>query len=267
MSTFDTITLQRAGNGRVTVLLDRPDSLNTLTPGMKDEIETALDDLRADDDVRVVVLRGRDGVFCAGSDVSGSDDDEGGGEKQVHELLERRRRDRAFYRTLDRFPKPIVAAIEGYALGAGCEIACCCDTRVAAESANIGLPEAKLGGIPNGGGTQRLTRLVGASRARDMVMRGKHYAATEMAECGFVHELAPEDEFEGLLESVVGDYLNRAPIALAIAKQLVTQGADASLESGLVMEGLGATAVSFTEDVEEGMAAFREDRDPEFRGR
>jgi enoyl-CoA hydratase/3-hydroxyacyl-CoA dehydrogenase len=265
MSEYQTIAVESTEDGCTTLYLDRPDSLNTLTPTMKDEVEDALDDLRTDDDVHVLVLRGREGVFCAGSDVSG--DDDGSNEKRVDELLARRRRDREFYETIDRFPKPVVAAIEGYALGGGCELACCCDTRIAAESATVGLPETQLGGIPTGGGTQRLTRLVGVSRARDMILRGNHHSAEEMAEFGFVHELAPDDEFETLVETVVDQYLARAPVALAVAKQLVTLGDEASLESGLVMEGFGATTISYTEDVQEGLAAFREDREPEFQGK
>lgn len=265
MPDYQDISLSRTDEGRVTLWLDRPEQLNTISNRMKDEILDALDRLADDDAVRVVVLRGRDGNFCAGADVSS--DGDGTAATEPHELLDRRRQSRAFFSAIDEFPKPIVAAIEGYALGGGCEIACCTDTRVAAESATIGVPEIQLGVLPAGGGTQKLAQLIGLSRARDMILRGTHYDAAEMADMGFVHELVPDEAFDAAVDEVVEQYKNRPPIALEVAKGLVTKGDDASFEAGFLMESLGASLCSLTEDAEEGKAAFQEDRDPEFRGR
>lgn len=265
MPEYQDITVDRTDEGRVTLWLDRPDSMNTISNTMKDEILDALDRLRDDDAVRVVVFRGRDEVFCAGADVSS--DGDGGDADAPHRLLARRRRSREFFTAIDEFPKPTVAVIEGYALGGGCEMACCMDTRIAAEDATIGVPEIQLGVIPAGGGTQKLAQLLGVSRARDMVLRGKHYDAHEMAEMGFVHELAPDGDLEATVDEVAEQYRNRPPIALEIAKGLVTKGDDASFEAGFLMESLGASICSMTEDADEGMAAFREKRDPDFQGR
>lgn len=265
MPDYQDIALDRTDEGRATLWLDRPDSMNTISNRMKDEILECLDHLRDDDSVRVVVFRGKDGVFCAGADVSS--DGDGGDADAPHRLLARRRRSREFFTTIDEFPKPTVAAIEGYALGGGCELACCVDTRIAAESATVGVPEIQLGVIPAGGGTQKLARLIGVSRARDMVLRGQHYDAAEMAEFGFVHELCAAENLDETLDGVVEQYKNRPPIALEIAKGLVTKGDDASVEAGFLMESLGASVCSMTEDAEEGMAAFRGKRDPEFQGR
>lgn len=263
MPDYQDITLDVADSGVATMILDRPDSMNTISSTMKAEIVDALDVLEGDDSVRVLVIRGRGEVFCAGADVS-SDAPE---EPTMADLLAQRRSSREFFGAIERFPKPTVAAIEGYALGGGCEIACCCDTRIAAESARIGVPEIKLGVIPAGGGTQRLSRLIGTSRARDMVLRGTHYTAAEMHDFGFVHELAADDEFDDVVEEVEETYLNRPPIAMEIAKHLAIDGFESSLEGGLVMESFGATILAETEDREEGMAAFREKRDPNFQGR
>lgn len=257
---YNDIDVNLEDDGRATILFDRPDSLNALSDRMADEVLDALDRLE-DEGVRVLVLQGVDGNFCAGADVGAPP-----AETKPHEQTRRFRRLRRMFDRLERFPRPTVAAIEGYCLGGGCEIACCCDTRVAAESATIGVPEIMLGVIPAGGGTQRLSRLIGLSRARDMVLRGKHYDAETMREYGFVHELADDDAFDDRLEDVVEEYLERPPVAMEMAKVALNGGFEASLESGLEMEALATGVVFGTNDAQEGLEAFREDRAPEFTG-
>lgn len=262
MPDYQDITLDRSESGVAAIVLDRPDSMNTISDTMKREIGDALDRLETDDSVRVLVFRGRGEVFCAGADVSSDD-----GEQTAADRLAQRRESRRFFDGIESFPKPTVAAVQGYALGGGCEIACCCDTRIAEDTATIGVPEIQLGVIPAGGGTQRLSRLIGVSRARDMVLRGKHYSAKEMREFGFIHELAPEGEFDDVLETVTDEYCNRPPVAMEVAKSLINDGFESSLEAGIMMESLGATILTETEDADEGMTAFREKREPEFQGR
>ena len=259
---YDDIDLHTEEDGRAVLTFDRPESLNALSDRMADEMLDALDRLEDDDDVRVLVLRGRGGNFCAGADVGSPP-----AETKPHEQTRRFRRLRRTFNRLESFPRPTVAAIEGYCLGGGCEIACCCDTRVAAESATVGVPEVTLGVIPAGGGTQRLSRLIGLSRARDMVLRGKHHDAETMRDYGFVHELAAEDAFEETVEEVVEEYLARPPVAMEMAKLTLNGGFEAALESGLEMEALATGVVFGTEDAQEGLEAFREDRSPEFEGR
>ncbi|ELY37786.1 enoyl-CoA hydratase/isomerase family protein [Natronorubrum tibetense] len=257
---YNDIDVSLEDDGRARIRLNRPESLNALSNRMADEILAALDRLE-EEDVRVLVLRGAEGNFCAGADVGSPP-----AETKPHEQTRRFRRLRRMFNRIESFPRPTVAAIEGYCLGGGCEIACCCDTRIATESATIGVPEIMLGVIPAGGGTQRLSRLIGLSRARDMVLRGKHHDAETMQEYGFVHELADDDAFEAELETVVEEYLLRPPVAMEVAKMAINGGFEAALESGLEMEALATGVVFGTEDAQEGLEAFREDRDPEFEG-
>jgi enoyl-CoA hydratase/3-hydroxyacyl-CoA dehydrogenase len=259
---YDDIELSVDDDGRAVLTFDRPKSLNALSDRMADEVLDALNRLETDEDVRVLVLRGRDGNFCAGADVGSPPE-----ETRPHEQTRRFRRLRRMFNRLESLPRPTVAAIEGYCLGGGCEIACCCDTRVAAKSATIGVPEVTIGVIPAGGGTQRLSRLIGLSRARDMVLRGKHHDAATMREYGFVHELADDDAFEDVIEGVVEDYLACPPVAMEVAKMALNGGFEAALESGLEMEALATGVVFGTDDAQEGLEAFREDRDPKFEGR
>ncbi|MFC7157154.1 enoyl-CoA hydratase/isomerase family protein [Halomarina halobia] len=258
---YDDIDVAVGDDGRAVLSLDRPDSLNALSDRMADEILDALNRVEEDDDVRVLVVRGRDGNFCAGADVGSPP-----AETKPHQQTRRFRRLRRLFDRLEGFPRPTVAAIEGYCLGGGCELACCCDTRVAAESATIGVPEITLGVIPAGGGTQRLSRLIGLSRARDMILRGKHHDAATMREYGFVHELTDDEGFEDALEAVVEEYLVRPPVAMELAKLTVNGGFEASLASGLEMEALATGVVFGTDDAREGLEAFRENRAPDFRG-
>jgi enoyl-CoA hydratase/3-hydroxyacyl-CoA dehydrogenase len=262
MPSYDDITVKVADSGRATIVMDRPEQMNTISPQMTEEIDDALSHLEENDDVRVLVLRGRGENFCAGADVS--DDRES---TTPATRIRSSRQNRHTFNYLESFAKPTVAAIQGYALGGGCELACCCDTRIAAESATIGVPEIRLGVIPAGGGTQRLARLIGVSRAKDMVLRGKHYSAEEMKDAGFVHELVDEDAFEEKVDEVVDQYLKHPPIAMEVAKHTVNRGFESSLETGLEMESWGAAIVTSTEDAKEGLEAFRENREPEFEGK
>lgn len=257
---YDDIDLRLEDDGRAEIRLDRPESMNALSDRMADEVLDALDRLE-DENVRVLVVRGTEGNFCAGADVGSPP-----AETKPHEQTRRFRGLRRMFNRLESFPRPTVAAIEGYCLGGGCEIACCCDTRIAAESSTIGVPEIMLGVIPAGGGTQRLSRLIGLSRARDMVLRGKHHDAETMRDYGFVHELADDEEFETVLEEVVEEYLIRPPVAMEMAKLTMNGGYEAALESGLEMEALATGVVFGTDDAQEGLEAFREDRDPDFTG-
>lgn len=265
MSDYSDITVEIEDSGRANLILDRPKKLNTISKTMTVELKDALNELEANDDVFVIVVRGRDGNFCAGGDVGDDGDD---ADPAPHDRLSQSRRTtRETFRKLENVGKPTVAAIEGYALGGGCELACCCDTRIATEEARIGVTETKLGLIPGAGGTQRLPRLIGLSRAKDMVLRGKQYSASEMNQFGFVHELAPKDEFDDLVDEVAGDYLNRSPVGMEMAKHVMNRGIESSLESGLEMEAWAVGIVTNTEDSEEGIKAFHEDREPNFQGK
>ncbi|MFC6764433.1 enoyl-CoA hydratase/isomerase family protein [Natrinema soli] len=264
MSDYSDISVEVTESGRANLILDRPDKLNTISKTMTVELREALAELEENDDVFVIVLQGQGGNFCAGGDVG---DDDNGKPTPHARLNQSRRTTRDTFRKLENVGKPTVAAIEGYALGGGCELACCCDTRIATEEASIGVTETKLGLIPGAGGTQRLPRLIGCSRAKDMVLRGKQYSGAEMKEFGFVHELAPEDEFDELLNDVAGDYLNRSPVGIEIAKHVMNRGIESSLEAGLEMEAWGVGIVTNTEDAKEGIKAFQEDREPNFQGK
>lgn len=260
--TYDHIDLSLGDGGTANVELARPDAMNSINEGMIDDLHDALERLRERETLRVLVVRGQGGNFSAGADL-----DVDLTALEPHEHVRNVRSIRELFDRLDDFPRPTVAAIEGHCLGGGCELACCFDTRVASTDATIGLPEVRLGLIPGSGGTQRLSRLIGVSRARDMVLRGTLHDAETMQEYGFVHELVEPESFDERLDAVVQDYLDRAPIAVELAKQVVTGGFEAPLATGLDMESLATGLLVGTDDASEGISAFQADRDPEFEGK
>jgi enoyl-CoA hydratase len=249
-----------AGVGTVT--LDRPDSRNALNGQLRTELKDVLADIE-NSDVRVVVLTGTDEAkaFIAGADISELR------ERSAVEQREASKRPRV-YEVIDDLRQPVIARINGHALGGGSEVAQACDVRIAHERAKLGQPEINLGIIPGGGGTQRLPRLVGEGQAMRLVLSGELIDAHEARDIGLV-DIVCEDEEEldeqvyGLAESMA----EKSPIALEIGKKAVKAGSRMDLEQGIEYEAeLFATLFS-TGDKDEGMDAFFEDRDPEWTGK
>ena len=249
--------------GRVAVLtLDRPERLNTLSPDMLDDLAARLGEVEADEGVGAAVITGAgDKAFSAGADVS-----------LVREAspLEARRFAARGHATVDRveaLPKPVIAAVNGYALGGGCELALACDVRLASDRAQLGLPEVSLGIFPGWGGTQRMPRLIGPGRAKELILTGRRVAAEEALAMGLVERVVPHDELLEAAVELAAEMADRPGWALAAAKEMVNRAGDGDQAGNLARE-LDLFALAFdTEDQREGMAAFFEKRPPIFRGR
>jgi enoyl-CoA hydratase len=238
--------------------------LNLVTRELLDELDAALATLEAADpgDVRAVVVSGRgERAFSAGSHVGEFEVQRGPGgrDRLAHEAGVARR--------LAALPMPTIAAIEGNALGGGLELALCCDLRVASEGAKLGLPEVRLAVIPGAGGTQRLPRVVGIARARELILTGRVLTAAEAARIGLVNEVVPSGEAVTRARAIGEEVAARGPIAVREAKRLLDLAGDADLAAGLDAELEASVRVFATDDMLEGARAFFDKRDPVYRGR
>ena len=256
---FEHVHLRSQGNVAV-LTLDRPDALNTLHGEMLLEIGLALDLIDADPSLRALVLHGEGRGFCAGADVSGFED-----LSDTFAGRETALGGQDVANAIAALPFPTVAALHGFAMGGGLEIALACDLRVAAPGTRLALPEVTLGLIPGFGGTQRLPRIVGAGRALDMILTGRPVEAEEAHAMGLVSRVA-EDPLDEALTLARGT-LRNAPVALGLAKEAVARGLDGTLPQGMEIEADLFGLVVTTEDRAEGVRAFLEGRDPEFEGR
>ena len=251
-------------NGAVAVVtIDHP-PVNALSAGLLEELEGELDRLDADTETRAVVLRGAgERAFVAGADISefptlreaGSDN--GGSARGIQKLGAR----------MDAADTPVVAAIHGWCLGGGLELAMACDVRVASEDARLGQPEIKLGLIPGGGGTQRLPRLVGTGRALLLNMGGEPIDARTAYEWGLVEKVVPHPELLDAALEIARTFAARSPHALAVLRELARPTRDRPLEEGLRREAEAFRRCLASEDGQEGVAAFLEKREPQFTGR
>ena len=234
-----------------TIRLDRP-PMNALNAQVQDEIAAAAAELDADAAVRAVVLYGGEKVFAAGADIKEM------AEASFAQIALDSRRLQAAFTTVARIGKPVVAAITGYALGGGLELALCADFRVAGESARVGQPEILLGIIPGAGGTQRLPRLVGPARAKDIVFTGRFVGAAEALGIGLVDRVVPDAEVYQAARDLVARYATGPAVALRGAKQAIDSGLESDLDTGLEIERLNFAALFATEDQRAGMRSFIE---------
>ncbi|MEV4625968.1 enoyl-CoA hydratase-related protein [Micromonospora sp. NPDC049523] len=247
-------------DGIGTIRLERP-PMNALNTQVQEELRTAAATVTTDPDVRAVIVYGGEKVFAAGADIKEMAD------MSYVDMAARAVELSGALGAIARIPKPVVAAITGYALGGGCELALACDWRVAAEDAKLGQPEIKLGIIPGAGGTQRLARLVGPARAKDLIMSGRMVDATEALAIGLVDRVVPADRVYAEAVALVQPYLSGPAQALRAAKLAVDGGLDMDLNSGLAWESQLFAALFATDDRREGMAAFVAKRKPDFTGR
>jgi enoyl-CoA hydratase/carnithine racemase len=239
--------------------LNRPEARNALSPELMEELAGALEGFDADPEVRCIVIAGSDETFAAGADIRALR------ERTFEEAL--RHPAASFWRRVAACRTPLVAAVSGFALGGGCELALLCDLIVASETAQLGQPEITLGIIPGGGGTQRLARVIGKQRAMDLVLTGRRIDAREAERLGLVNAVTPEGEWlEGALE-LAHRVARRPPIAAQLAKQAVLGAEQMPLDAGLQQERRLYELSMATEDRIEGMDAFLEKRTPEFKGR
>lgn len=252
---------QEVKEGVAWLRFNRPEKLNAVNADVLRELETAIVACESDEQVRVVVLTGNEKAFVAGADVGAMADNNikeaFGLTDLTHRVQER----------LADLPKPTIAAISGFALGAGCEIALCCDLRIAAEGALIGLPEITLGIIPGGGGTQRLPRLIHPGTAARMILLGKPVKAAEALGIGLVDGIVEPAQLEAEAESLATRLAGMPAMAVRAAKTAMRKGLSMSLKDGLQLEQDLFAMLFGTRDQKEGMAAFLEKRKPAYTGR
>ncbi len=247
-------------DGIGTIRLDRP-PMNALNVAVQEELRAAATRAANDPAVRAVVVYGGEQVFAAGADIKEMAD------MSYVDMALRAVALSSAFDSVARIPKPVVAAVAGYALGGGCELALACDWRVAATDAKFGQPEITLGVIPGAGGTQRLARLVGPAKAKDLVMSGRFVGAEEALGMGLVDRVAPAGEVYQAAVDLVRRYTSGPAVALRAAKLAVDGGLAMDLASGLAWESQLFAALFATDDRREGMAAFVEKRKPTFTGR
>ena len=259
MTELDGLTVTRDDErGVATLTLDVPEKMNRVSMAARDQIAALFEELSADDSVRFVVLQGAgDKAFTAGGDIAGF-------LRAEPETLSRLAWNVA---APERCPKPVIAKLRGHTLGVGLELALACDFRIAADDVQLGLPEVTIGMIPGSGGTQRLARLVGLGRAKDIVMRGRRVGAGEALALWLVTEVVPADELDAAVGRLVEELSRLSPLALRMAKRVLNHAYDGPLPLGLELEGLAYGLLRGSHDFREGVEAFTEKRPPKFEGR
>jgi 2-oxoglutaroyl-CoA hydrolase len=257
VSEYDGFTVAHDAERSVaTITLDVPDKFNRVSMDARDELRSVFERLDRDDAVRFVVLAGAGDAFTAGGDIPGFLQRSAW---EVSRLADN-------IGAPERCSKPVIAALHGYCFGVGLELALACDFRIAADDLQLAFPEVTIGMIPGSGGTQRLARLVGLGRAKDIVMRGRRVAADEALALGIVTEVVPTADLGDAVGRVIDDLGRLSPLALAMAKRVLNQAYEGPLAQGLELEGLAYGLLQQTHDFREGVEAFTEKRTPEFRG-
>jgi enoyl-CoA hydratase/carnithine racemase len=247
-------------DGRVALLrINRPEARNALSPEVMELMAGELERLDADRGISCIVIAGSDEAFAAGADIGAL------AERRFHEALFHP--SASFWKRIGECRTPLIAAVSGWALGGGCELALACDLIVASETAEFGQPEITLGIIPGGGGTQRLARAAGKQRAMELVLTGRRFDAGEAKAMGLVNEIAGRGEWLEAALELAGRIASRPPIAVRLAKQAVLAAEESGLAAGLEQERRLYELAMATEDRVEGMRAFLEKRKPEFEGR
>lgn len=248
--------------GIATITINRPTVLNIFNEELLLEILQVLEDAEKDVNVKVAVLTGAgEKAFCAGLDL-----------KSVKEISPIKMREllKLLHKvtlSIEEHEKPVIAAINGFALGGGLEVSMACDIRIASENAKLGLPEVNVGFIPGGGGTQRLPRLIGKGLAKELIFTGKMIDAKTAEAMGLVNKVVTQDNLKLAVEEIAKEIMSKPPIAIKVAKQLINASGEVDLRTGLAYEAEAAGMISSTEDFKEGVSAFIEKRKPEFKGK
>ena len=248
--------------GIATITLNRPEVMNAFSVDLINEVLYCLDDSGRDETIRVVILTGAgERAFSAGADIKAMI---GMNALKARELSINGYR---VCKAVETLGKPVIAAINGFALGGGLETAMACDFRIASDRARMGQTEVNIGLIPGWGGTQRLTRLVGKTRAKELVYTGKIIDSKTAEQIGLVNMVVPADQFMTAVRQFALELASKAPVALRIAKTLIDNGLESDLETALALEREGFGVVASTEDLQEGVKAFTEKRKPSWKGR
>lgn len=260
MHMYETLKYEVKG-GIAYITVSRPKALNALSVEVLNELMAAFAAAEDDPDVKVVILTGEGRAFVAGADISQMVELTG---IEGHEMMRHGARVMDF---IENLSKPVIGAINGFALGGGCELAMACDIRIASEKAQFGQPEVNLGIIPGFGGTQRLPRLVGKGMGKYMIMTADYIRADEAKDIGLVEKVVAPEELIPTCEEIAAKIIEKAPIAIKAAKIAVNSGIMLDLPAGVALEGETSTAPFCSEDRIEGMRAFLEKREAKFRGR
>ncbi|MFQ5426651.1 MAG: enoyl-CoA hydratase/isomerase family protein [Gaiellales bacterium] len=256
---YDGLRLERDIERSVaTITLDVQEKLNRVSMLARDQLAEIFRELARDESVRVVVLAGAgERAFTAGGDIAGFLEAEPEALTRLHDNIA----------APERCSKPVIAKLHGFAFGVGLELALACDFRVAADDLSLGLPEVTIGMMPGSGGTQRLARMIGLGRAKDIIMRGRRLDATEALDLGLVTEVVPLEELDAAADSLIEELVALSPMALTMAKRVLNRAYDGPLPLGLELEGLAYGFLRTTEDFREGVEAFVEKRQAAYRGR
>jgi enoyl-CoA hydratase len=252
------VLIERPEGGVALVRINRPEARNALNVATREALAAAFQGLHDDPSVRAIVLTGNEQAFAAGADLKEFID------AGAIEIL--RRRAERYWNSVARTPQPVIAAINGYALGGGLELAMCCDVIIAGESAQLGQPEVRVGIMPGAGGTQRLTRAVGKFHAMRLCLTGRPIAAAEACQMGLVSQVVPDAEVVDAALEMARDLARLPPLAVMQIKEAILAGQDASLEAGLLLERKAFQLLFASADKREGMEAFFEKRPPKFEG-
>lgn len=242
------------------VTLDRPAKLNSFSISLKKQLEAAVTEIEKNDDIWGVIVTGTGKAFSAGTDI-------GEFPSQVEQARKLTAWSQQLFNRIENLNKVVIAAINGFALGGGLELALVCDLRILAETARLGFPEVKISAIPCYGGTQRLTRLVGAGRAKEIIYTGRMVPAQEALEMGLVNAVVPAEALMEKAEAMMAEILQNAPMAVSYAKQCINRGAESSLDYALELEQHLVSMLVPTHDLQEGSRAFLEKRTPVFENR
>lgn len=254
-------TLYEKSEGIATITINRP-KVNVLNRQAMLEISARLDDAEKDEDVKVIVITGAgDRAFCAGLDL-----------KAIRGISAVDAMNFTLFaqkltKKIEELRKPVIAAINGYALGGGLELAMSCDLRIASENAKLGQPELNVGLIPGWGGTQRLPRLVGRGIAKELIFTGKMIDATTAKQLGLLSAVVPPDKLKSAVKELASELMTKSPVGIQLVKQLINNSMEIELTKGLVQEAQAFAVIVSTEDFAEGVAAFIEKRKPKFKGK
>ena len=257
---FKNLIVSKEG-GIATVQLNRPQKKNSLNTEMRRELERAFREIGEDGGVRAVVVTGGEEIFCAGADIGEIQET-----KSAKAAYQHSREFQTLFDQLEALPQPVVGAVSGYALGGGCELALACDFRIASETAEFGLPEIKIGAFPAGGGTQRLPRLIGAARAKEMIFFGDPIGANDALACGLVSKVVAKDRLHAEAKVFAARLASQPRLALEAAKKLVNRGLEMDIGAALELEAQCLGTLAGTHDLHEGTLAFLEKRKPNFSG-
>lgn len=257
---FKTIICETDG-GIAVITLHRPQNLNALNNELSQELNLVFDEIAEDAQISAVIIRGSEKAFAAGADIK-----EIG--KISSPILAHRfvTQIHLLFNKLEQLPVPVIAAVSGLALGGGCELALACDIRIASENARFGLPEIKIGVIPGGGGTQRLPRLIGVGRAKELLYTGEPIDAKEAYRIGLVNKVVPAESLMDTAQKMASKFLEQPGLALKMTKMVINDGINMDLRSALAHEARCFEWLFSTQDQKEGMMAFMEKRKPEFKG-